>query len=458
MLFMATWWLAPAADAQERLFALTGTDAGADGLLAPILLELDPDLGDTLSEGPILGLETIERTLSWSPEGLWALTRAEDGSLQLNVIDPATRTATQIGAVGHAWLDHELVWEPRSDVLWAVGDGDLHRVDRRFGTARRVGALGRDLTGIAFASDGELYGVDTGTRATLYTWWGSWPAGFFYRYSPVYDLGLGVELHDLAMSDSGRLLVVNAVGYFDEIDWRSGLARLMEDGWEGHHAAAAAYSRSSLLLSPPAPGSLTWTLEGAPPAARVALFASGEPDGGPVAGCARLEMSLAPPLRTLGELVADGAGAGTLEVAWPAGWRGQAVHVQAGLDPTEGCGLSNVVLRGISLAVTPLVAESSSTLSVAGLEPFETVEVWGSMDGKGLGPCLGTHGGLCLDVLAPSLHAEDTADARGNVAIELTLPPGVAAGASVWFQAMVRRGDTGTDWLKSRVSTHLVGG
>ncbi|MFT4626611.1 MAG: hypothetical protein ACI8PZ_005288 [Myxococcota bacterium] len=80
-----------------------------------------------------------------------------------------------------------------------------------------------------------------------------------------------------------------------------------------------------------------------------------------------------------------------------------------------------------------------------------------SLRGPGAGPCLGTLGGLCLDIARPvAVHATGTADDLGVATLELTLPGFVPPGASVSLQAVVRRGDSGLLWQKSAPVTRVI--
>jgi hypothetical protein len=110
----------------------------------------------------------------------------------------------------------------------------------------------------------------------------------------------------------------------------------------------------------------------------------------------------------------------------------------------------------LTLEVSRLVVGGASTYTVRGLVEGELVHIGRTSGGDGEGPCLGTLGGLCLDLSSPvALHASGIADEMGTAVIELELPPTVPVGKALAFQAVVPRGESGFAWLKTDV-VHAV--
>jgi len=61
--------------------------------------------------------------------------------------------------------------------------------------------------------------------------------------------------------------------------------------------------------------------------------------------------------------------------------------------------------------------------------------------------------GLCLDLRSPlTVQASGTVEADGVYRVSQTLPWSVSVGSDIYFQAVLVRGDTGFDWLKSEVA------
>jgi hypothetical protein len=124
-----------------------------------------------------------------------------------------------------------------------------------------------------------------------------------------------------------------------------------------------------------------------------------------------------------------------------------------GFDPVSaltGDG-AEVPRRGaLTVSVTRMVPGAETTFTVTGAGPGEQVHIARTTGGLGEGPCLGTAGGLCLDITgAVALHASGRADALGEFTLVQTLPLRLRVGTEVWFQAVVPRGATGLSWIKS---------
>jgi hypothetical protein len=113
---------------------------------------------------------------------------------------------------------------------------------------------------------------------------------------------------------------------------------------------------------------------------------------------------------------------------------------------------------GLLLSHGALVIEGPLTLTATGALPGETVRFAFSTQ-VGAGPCPPIFGGLCLDLVAPSVLGSAVADAAGTTYIILTVPPTVPEGASANFQAVIARGTGGSSSEKSppvsSVAQHL---
>lgn len=104
------------------------------------------------------------------------------------------------------------------------------------------------------------------------------------------------------------------------------------------------------------------------------------------------------------------------------------------------------------LTVDQAIPGDVSTVIVTGAGPGEIVDIARSTGGLGYGPCLGTLGGLCLDIVPPvALHASVTADGAGVATLVQAVPETVPIGLDVWLQPIVRRGATGFSWIKGAV-------
>ena len=83
-------------------------------------------------------------------------------------------------------------------------------------------------------------------------------------------------------------------------------------------------------------------------------------------------------------------------------------------DPSADVGGRRASLQ-VSLA-PGLVTGVTSTYTVSGADPGETVTLVGSVDGVGAGPCPPKFGGKCLGVLVPKKLGDGTAD--GSVLLQ----------------------------------------
>jgi fibronectin type 3 domain-containing protein len=93
---------------------------------------------------------------------------------------------------------------------------------------------------------------------------------------------------------------------------------------------------------------------------------------------------------------------------------------------------------------------------VVGARPGEVVSFLFSAIGEGAGPCATEIGGLCVDISGPALFGEATADALGTATVSRTIPAEMLAGHTLAFQAVIRRGSTGKQSVKTNAITALI--
>lgn len=122
-----------------------------------------------------------------------------------------------------------------------------------------------------------------------------------------------------------------------------------------------------------------------------------------------------------------------------------------------------VVLKGtgaggppITLDQTPLRRGQNATFSVSGAEPSELVYVVYSRTGTGAGPCPPQLGGLCVDILDPVVVLGSAlADVNGTMTLTQRVPANAPL-VAVHTQAVIRRGVSGTDSVKSNTVSSTI--
>lgn len=106
---------------------------------------------------------------------------------------------------------------------------------------------------------------------------------------------------------------------------------------------------------------------------------------------------------------------------------------------------------GVILSQTALRRGQSATLHVQGAIPGEDVHFIYSPRGLGRGACPPQLGGVCLDLRNPvTVMGTASADESGVASLRLNVPNGAPLGATVFTQAVVRRGQGGSLSVKSR--------
>jgi hypothetical protein len=93
---------------------------------------------------------------------------------------------------------------------------------------------------------------------------------------------------------------------------------------------------------------------------------------------------------------------------------------------------------------------------IAGAHPGETVSFLQSLSGEGKGPCSPQLGGLCVDLMEPSVFGEATADDSGTAILTHTFPPETPLGQLMSIQAVIQRGANGANSVKTNAITSTV--
>lgn len=103
----------------------------------------------------------------------------------------------------------------------------------------------------------------------------------------------------------------------------------------------------------------------------------------------------------------------------------------------------------------PLVRGSNVTARVCNATPGESVVLTYSTSGLGNGPCPPQLGGLCLDILSPSIYATMTATTLGDAQFPITVPNGAPL-IPIYVQAVIARGIGGASSVKSNVAIETI--
>ena len=104
----------------------------------------------------------------------------------------------------------------------------------------------------------------------------------------------------------------------------------------------------------------------------------------------------------------------------------------------------------------PLTHGRETQFRVMGVNSDEVVSFLFSITGEGDGPCSPQLGGLCVDLLDPSVFGEATADASGTATLTRTIPADTPVGHTISFQAVIQRGPDGADSVKTNAITAKV--
>jgi hypothetical protein len=112
-------------------------------------------------------------------------------------------------------------------------------------------------------------------------------------------------------------------------------------------------------------------------------------------------------------------------------------------------GLANA--QNLDIAVDYVVPGETTTLTVNGANPGESVRFVRSFQGVGAGPCPAVLGGLCLDLRGTTLMGASTANGEGQASFQLSVPASAPLGNAVSFQAAIARGPGGANSVKTDV-------
>ncbi|MGH8065867.1 MAG: fibronectin type III domain-containing protein [Candidatus Entotheonellia bacterium] len=108
------------------------------------------------------------------------------------------------------------------------------------------------------------------------------------------------------------------------------------------------------------------------------------------------------------------------------------------------------------LTQDPLTRGRASQFRVTGAHADEVVSFLFSLAGEGDGPCSPQLGGLCMNLLNPSVFGEAKADASGTATLTRTIPADTPAGHAISMQAVLQRGPGGANSVKTNAITAKV--
>ena len=103
----------------------------------------------------------------------------------------------------------------------------------------------------------------------------------------------------------------------------------------------------------------------------------------------------------------------------------------------------------------PLVRGSSVTARVCNAKPGESVVLTYSTAGLGAGPCPPQLGGLCMDIVNPSIYATVAATTLGDAQFPITVPSSAPL-IPIYVQAVIARGIGGASSVKSNVAIETI--
>jgi hypothetical protein len=104
----------------------------------------------------------------------------------------------------------------------------------------------------------------------------------------------------------------------------------------------------------------------------------------------------------------------------------------------------------------PLTRGRASQFRVWGAQAGEVVSFLYSLAGEGEGPCSPQLGGLCVDLLDPSVFGEVMADTSGTAVLTRTIPVDAPTGRAISIQAVIPRGPGGAHAVKTNAMTAIV--
>ncbi len=108
------------------------------------------------------------------------------------------------------------------------------------------------------------------------------------------------------------------------------------------------------------------------------------------------------------------------------------------------------------LTQEPLTRGRASEFRVLGVHAGELVSFLFSLAGEGAGPCSPQLGGLCVDLVDPSIFGEAPADTSGTARLTRSISADVPAGHAITIQAVIPRGPGGAHSVKTNAMTAIV--
>jgi hypothetical protein len=108
------------------------------------------------------------------------------------------------------------------------------------------------------------------------------------------------------------------------------------------------------------------------------------------------------------------------------------------------------------LTQEPLTRGRESQFRVTSAHPYEVVSFLFSTAGEGDGPCSPQLGGLCVNLLNPSVFGEGKADVSGTATLTRTIPADAPVGRAISIQAVIQRGPGGANSVKTNAITAKV--
>ena len=109
-----------------------------------------------------------------------------------------------------------------------------------------------------------------------------------------------------------------------------------------------------------------------------------------------------------------------------------------------------------SLMPTVIRRGHQARFQVRGTQPGDVVFFLFSTTGTGAGPCSPQLGDICVDLLAPQVFGQATADESGTASLLLPIPEAARVGQQVSIQAVVRRSAGSESHVKTAAQTIRV--
>jgi len=109
-----------------------------------------------------------------------------------------------------------------------------------------------------------------------------------------------------------------------------------------------------------------------------------------------------------------------------------------------------------TLTLDSLTRGRASQFRVTGARADEVVSYLFSTAGEGDGPCSPELGGLCVNLINPSVFGNAKTDGSGTATLTRTIPADTPVGRTITIQAVIQRGPGGANSAKTNVITAKV--